>query len=187
MSIQHKTLVVSIPNFSHPFLGTWSKTMGLFAGASLSLYSFPSLNDTPSREIEFFTSLNTVGPQEHWKRSRILKHVSSPGYKIKTSFWKGCSGPSETGSRDGAYKKAVCVLCGGLCSSWQVYSEDGFSREICFPHQGNCRRGKRLKLESVWVKTLAFHISLPIFLCSHHHLLFLFFQLFLPPASLFFS
>lgn len=34
---------------------------------------------------------------------------------------------------------------------------------------------RRLKLESVWVKTLAFHISLPIFLCSHHHLLFLFF------------
>lgn len=33
----------------------------------------------------------------------------------------------------------------------------------------------RLKPESVWVKTLAFHISLPIFLCSRHHLLFLFF------------
>lgn len=119
MSIQHKTVVVSIPNFPHPF-GAWSKTMGILAVTSLSLYSFPSLNDMPSREIEFFTSLNTVGPQERQKRSRILKHVPSPGYKIKTSFLKGCSQPSETGSRDGAYEKAVCVLCGGLCSSWQV-------------------------------------------------------------------
>lgn len=88
--------------------------MGICAVASLSLYSFPSLNDTPSREIEFFTSLNTIGPQGHWKRSWVLKHVSSPGYKIKTSFLKGCSRPSETRSRDGAYKKAVCVLCGGI-------------------------------------------------------------------------
>lgn len=143
MSIHVRPVVVSIPNVSHS-LETWSKTTGIFAVTSLSLYPFPSLKDTPSREIEFFTSLNTVGPWEHWKRSRILKHVSSPGYKIKTSFLKGCSRPSETGSREGAYKKAVCVLCGGLRSSWQVYSEDRFSREICFPHQGVCRRGKRL-------------------------------------------
>lgn len=89
--------------------------MGIFAVTSLSLYSFPSLNDTPSREIEFFTSLNTVGPQEHWKRSRILKHVSSPGYRSKLLFSKVVPGPMRQGAVMGHIKKQL-VSCVVACA-----------------------------------------------------------------------
>lgn len=36
--------------------------MGIFAMVYLSLCSLQGLNDKPSGEIEFFTSLNTFGP-----------------------------------------------------------------------------------------------------------------------------
>lgn len=62
ISVQHEAVGWFLfPHFSLP-LGTWSKTMGIFAMVSLSLYSFQGLNDKSSREIEFFTSLNTFGP-----------------------------------------------------------------------------------------------------------------------------
>lgn len=61
VSVQQKAVgCFDFPIFPVPW-GLGTKPWG-YLQWSMSLYSFQSLNDKPSREIEFLTSLNTFGP-----------------------------------------------------------------------------------------------------------------------------